>query len=50
MVGSVTVGGGGSEGVEATPTGEAALTGETAPTEPVSYDEDTNENVLNTTV
>src|SRR5215207_10306999 len=34
MVGSVTVGGGGSEGVEATPIGEAAPTGETALTEP----------------
>jgi len=34
MVGSVAVSVGGSEGVEATPTGEAAPTGETAPTEP----------------
>ena len=48
MVGSVTVGGGG----EAAPSGEEAAptTGDTAPTGPVSYDEDTNENVLNTTV
>jgi len=48
MVGSVTVGGGGEAArsdEEAAPT-----TGDTAPTGPVSYDEDTYENVLNTTV
>ncbi len=54
MVGSVTVGGGGeaARSDEAAPTGEEAAptTGDTAPTGPVSYDEDTNENVLNTTV
>ena len=50
MVGSITVGGGGSEGVEAAPTGEAVPTGETAPTEPVSYGEDTNEDVGHATV
>jgi plastocyanin len=55
MVGSVTVGGG-SGGGEAAPDGEVAPSGEPAPSsqpapnEPVSYDADTNENVLNTTV
>ncbi len=55
MVGSVTVGGG-SGGGEAAPDGEVAPSGEPtpssqpAPNEPVSYDADTNENVLNTTV
>ena len=49
MVGSVTVGGG-SGGGEAAPDGEAAPSGEPAPNEPVSYDADTNENVLNTAV
>jgi plastocyanin len=49
MVGSVTVGEG-SGGGEPAPVGEAAPAGEAAPNEPVSYDVDTNENVLNTTV
>jgi plastocyanin len=61
MVGSITVGGDSREG-EAAPTGEDAPTREDAPTsedaptredapdEPVSYDTDTNENVLKSTI
>jgi plastocyanin len=55
MVGSITVGGDSREGEaapagEAAPTGEDTPTGEAAPDEPVSYDTDTNENVLKTSV
>jgi plastocyanin len=49
MVGSITVGGDSREG-EAAPTGEDAPTREDSPDEPVSYDTDTNENVLKSTV